>query len=76
MSNGESSGTQGGIGFIGALQIAFIVLRLCGVITWKWGWVLAPTWASVVLLLMVIIVVVTITTIIDHRNGKKYGRKR
>lgn len=30
--------------FIPLLSIAFIVLRLCEVITWPWVWVLAPLW--------------------------------
>lgn len=32
--------------FISMLTIAFIVLKLCKVITWKWVWVLAPMWIS------------------------------
>lgn len=34
----------GGIGFFGALTIAFIVLKLCKVIAWSWLWILAPLW--------------------------------
>jgi hypothetical protein len=41
--------SRGGIGFTGALTIAFIVLKLCGVIHWSWVWVLAPLWISVLL---------------------------
>lgn len=26
------------------LLVAFIVLKLCNVITWSWLWVLAPLW--------------------------------
>lgn len=33
-----------GIGFPGLLTIVFIVLKLCHVISWKWIWVLSPTW--------------------------------
>lgn len=31
-----------GIGFTGLLQLVFIVLKLCNVITWKWVFVLMP----------------------------------
>jgi hypothetical protein len=31
-------------GFLQPLTIAFVVLKLCGVITWSWWWVLAPVW--------------------------------
>jgi hypothetical protein len=29
---------------IECLTIAFIVLKLCHVISWSWWWVLAPVW--------------------------------
>lgn len=38
--------------FIKGLQLAFIVLKLCGVIEWSWVWVLAPFWGSVAFLLI------------------------
>lgn len=53
MSNNNNSG-RGGIGFVGLLQIAFIVLRLCGVIKWSWLWVLSPIWISVALIALII----------------------
>lgn len=31
-----------GIGFVDALTLLFIALKLCGVITWSWVWVLSP----------------------------------
>ena len=42
--NEKNTATTGGIGFFGLLTIAFIVLKLCKVISWSWVWVLAPTW--------------------------------
>lgn len=33
---------SGGIGFIGLLTIVFITLKLIGVISWTWFWVLSP----------------------------------
>lgn len=36
----------GGISFLGLLQVALIVLKLCSVITWSWGIVLIPLWIS------------------------------
>ena len=35
-----------GIGFCGLLAIVFIVLKLVGVISWSWLWVLSPIWIS------------------------------
>ena len=33
---------SGDIGFIGLLTIIFITLKLIGVISWSWFWVLSP----------------------------------
>jgi len=54
MSSGSSAG--GGIGFSGLLTIAFIVLKLCGVINWSWWWVLSPLWISFGLVLVILII--------------------
>lgn len=40
MNNKTTSG--GGITFVSLLQLVFIVLKLCNVITWKWVFVLMP----------------------------------
>jgi hypothetical protein len=37
---------------IGLLGMAFIILKLTGVITWSWLWVLAPFWALPALALL------------------------
>ena len=42
-----SSNTQaatGGLSLSGVLGVVFIVLKLTGVISWSWWWVLAPFW--------------------------------
>jgi len=35
------------VGFASLLTIAFIVLKLTGVIHWSWWWVLSTIWISV-----------------------------
>lgn len=54
------SKTSGGISFLGLLQIAFIVLKLCGVINWKWLWVLSPTWIPMALIVVVVFALIFI----------------
>ena len=39
------------------LTIAFIVLKLCGVIAWSWVWVLAPLWISVALVVLACLII-------------------
>lgn len=42
MTNSEQTKPSNGIGFVGALQLLFIGLKLGGVITWPWWCVLLP----------------------------------
>ena len=56
MADSRSSSSSG-IGFCGLLAVAFIVLKLCGVINWSWWWVLAPVWGPLALLLLILVFV-------------------
>lgn len=56
MSN-NSGNTGCGISFSGLLTIAFIVLKLCGRVTWPWVWVLSPIWIGAALVIIVTIIV-------------------
>lgn len=42
-----------GVGFTGLLTIVFIVLKLLGVISWSWLWVLSPIWISLAVSLVI-----------------------
>lgn len=55
-----SSSSSSGVGFTGLLTIAFIVLKLTGVINWSWWWVLAPLWIGFLLFLVILGIVVVI----------------
>lgn len=46
-----------GIGFVGLLTIAFIVLKLLGIITWSWVWVLSPIWIDAILVIILLAIV-------------------
>lgn len=43
------------------LGIAFIILKLCGVIKWSWWWVLAPFWIPFVLLIILLLIAIAYT---------------
>ena len=49
---------KGGIGFVGLLTIAFIVLKLLKVISWSWLWVLSPLWIAAILVLAIYIIAI------------------
>lgn len=58
MSNSNNSSSKsGGIGFVGLLTVAFVVLKLCKVISWSWLWVLSPIWISTLLVVAIILIV-------------------
>lgn len=50
----SASSSTSGIGFSGALTIAFIVLKLANFIDWSWWWVLSPIWIHIVIVCIVI----------------------
>jgi hypothetical protein len=54
MSGNNGSSQSGGIGFVGVLQIVFLVLKLVDVIDWSWWWVFSPLWISVGLTLLIL----------------------
>ncbi len=45
MSN-KSNAQSGGVSILGLLGVAFVVLKLCGVIAWSWWWVTLPFWGG------------------------------
>lgn len=53
------SSSGGGI----SLTMLFIVLKLVGVISWSWWWVLAPTWIPLVLVLILVSFVAAFATL-------------
>lgn len=69
-SNRNSSG--GGLGLCGVLTIVFIVLKLVGVISWSWLWVLCPLWINSLLTIAILIIV----AIIDANFRNKYNKSR
>ena len=52
----NNSTQSGGIGFLGLLSIAFIILKLTKVIAWSWWWVLSPMWIPLAIAVLTVIV--------------------
>ncbi len=53
---------SGGMGLGGVLLTVFIVLKLVGIITWSWLWVLSPIWIGLILVLLVLGIAILIQT--------------
>lgn len=52
-------------GFPTLLTIAFIVLKLCNVITWSWWWVLAPLWIPVAIIILGLLFLLILYLVLD-----------
>ena len=72
--NNVSSSSSSGIGFVGLLTIAFIVLKLLNVITWSWWWVLSPIWISTGLAILVLLGIF-LWAIISVNNAEKKEKR-
>ena len=79
-SNSNNNGSAaGGIGFCGLLTIAFIVLKLTGVISWSWLWVLAPIWSPAAIILnglLIVLFVVLVKEGVKQVEEKQHRQER
>lgn len=53
--------SKGSISLSTILGIIFVILKLCGVITWPWIWVLAPFWIGFIVTIILAIIFAAIT---------------
>ena len=71
----ERSNTKTGTDItLSLLLVAFIVLKLCGVIDWSWWWVLSPLWIPLGILILILLVVGTIKLAAIIARKMKKGR--
>jgi Flp pilus assembly protein TadB len=66
----ENKSTSSGIGFTSLLLVAFIVLKLCNVITWSSWWVLSPAWISVV----IAVIGLSVIYVLEKRGDRKLNK--
>lgn len=59
-------------GVWGIVLIALIVLKLTGVITWSWWWVLSPMWISGILAVLRLCVL----AVLVYWEGRRLARSR
>jgi hypothetical protein len=59
----SSSDEASGFGLAGTLLIVFIILKLIGVISWSWWWVLSPLWGAVVVVVLLGVILAIIKKI-------------
>lgn len=55
----KSNDSSSGVGVFTVTQIVFLILKLAGLVTWSWFWVLSPLWIEVTLWLFIRTIVAT-----------------
>lgn len=65
----REDGMVSGLSAMSVLGIVLVTLKLCSVINWTWGWVLAPFWGPLVLVVVLGIIVLTVSYFLD--KGEK-----
>ena len=60
-----------GLGFIEALTLLFIGLKLTGHISWKWLWVLSPMWLTLSIAFVLALLIVIIDAVRDRLEDEK-----
>lgn len=63
MASSSSSSSTRGIGVTGLLGVAFVVLKLTGVINWSWWWVTAPFWGGLVIVAVILLVALVVALV-------------
>lgn len=62
---------EGGLGIGTILFLIFMILKLCGVISWSWWWITAPLWIPIAIIIIVVICMFIITIIRKMINKSK-----
>lgn len=63
--------SQSGIGVLGMLLVAFVVLKLTGVIGWSWWWVMSPVWIPCAILVLIIGGIFGVAMLWPSSKGRK-----
>lgn len=78
----SSSTASSSTNIVGLLGVAFVVLKLIGVINWSWWWVTAPFWGGLAIGLVIIAggmliagAAAGVLAILESRNNKRIRRQ-
>lgn len=71
MSSNTSSTRSGGVGIVGLLTVAFVILKLTHVIAWSWWWVFAPLWISAGIWAVVFLVSIIVIALVASSHPRR-----
>lgn len=60
----QENNNYNGVNYLHILTLIFVVLKLCGVINWKWIFIIMPSLISIGLTIFIIIIVLIIAVIV------------
>ena len=64
----KESSSSGGIGVLGLLGVAFVVLKLMGYIDWSWWYVTLPFWGGAAVALGVLLIALLFAAVAEMRR--------
>lgn len=67
----KQTNQSSGIGFISLLALAFIVLKLCSIITWSWWVVLLPLEIPIAICIIIAFIMILCVRYQDHKPKKR-----
>ena len=65
----NNSTSTGGVGLVGLVFVAFLVLKLCKVIRWSWWWVFSPLWI-IALAIIICLIACFVNALASSKRGK------
>lgn len=71
MSDKHGNNTGVAVPFVllsGMVTALFVVLKVFGIITWSWWWVLSPVWLPVIIFIAAVIIGLVIMMIKEKRK--------
>ena len=71
----SESNSRSGISILGLLGVAFVVLKLCGVINWSWWYVTMPFWIGLPIVISVFIIIALVLSVSQSRKKVVWRKK-
>jgi uncharacterized membrane protein YqhA len=76
VATSSSSTSRSGPGTFSLLGVAFVVLKLTGVIGWSWWWVLLPFYAGFLVLGAILLLVVFVKIVFSVADERRRNKRR
>ena len=62
----QENNNYNGVNYLHILTLIFVVLKLCGVINWKWIYIIMPSLISIGLTIFIIAIILIVAVIVKR----------